>query len=846
MTACTNHGGKARRVVTAALVGVLSLGVAPAVALASPAGSDQVTTLTSSGESAFQRGTVDLEGSDVKSSSDGFYAIAHKDATPLDVYASKVKPLGKGAIDVTDEEHFKQTIYVADAEGNATSETVEKIVKPGKYVIAVTALDGQYAGGTASVVLDVKAASLDNLDWFDASSESTSDQKLTYTGSTLEVGFQSDNVAFTEGEDYTVRILKKGTDNVPDAEVAEVKFNVSEFYMNLATVDVDDVIGSNTKPAHPTRVYYVDATGSVAELDPSLVDLAFVGGATGPAAGSDLFDKVGGYNFSVGYDRANSNIVNSYAGTKLVNKVAKKADFKYDGKDVQDSYHITKNDGEKFDTSKLTAYNGKEDLASKGFSFKAYNANGADVTSRLVSNYVGTYTVVASVDASQNNWQAGGSVTFTVTIVLDSIDADANVYVTRKSDGETVTSVSKTYDGTPIVASDFVAQAFDDDDNLLADSSTKKNLELALYDAEGNKVSQALDAGEYTLKVSSQHYELTGTTEIPVTIEKADLSKLSIFALSDHYGTKYLDQKDSGSYSWTDLDIRYDTKVADSDNNDKKDDAEGWDIISWFKGNDLNSFLSCERYDSEKAEWVEVPTHELGKTEGLHRITLSGNADLAKNFVFANSDNTTTVEFFVRDAGKLVFADVAPDQWYVDPVFSAYANKIMNGYGSATAKLFGPNNEITRGEVACVLFNMAGGSVDETDDWYSDLMGWKSFDDVDGTQYYGEAIAWCKKTGVVNGYADGTFKPEQQITREELACMLANYAKVVDQKDVSVDASEVLSDFADGSQVSSWAEGGVAWAVENGVMGNGGFLAPTADITRAETAAMAVNYRFGE
>ena len=73
--------------------------------------------------------------------------------------------------------------------------------------------------------------------------------------------------------------------------------------------------------------------------------------------------------------------------------------------------------------------------------------------------------------------------------------------------------------------------------------------------------------------------------------------------------------------------------------------------------------------------------------------------------------------------------------------------------------------------------------------------------------------------------------------------MLANYAKKVDQADVTVeDADKVLSSMSDGSAVSEWAKGSVAWAVENEIMGNAGFVNAFNDITRAETAAMVVNY----
>lgn len=70
--------------------------------------------------------------------------------------------------------------------------------------------------------------------------------------------------------------------------------------------------------------------------------------------------------------------------------------------------------------------------------------------------------------------------------------------------------------------------------------------------------------------------------------------------------------------------------------------------------------------------------------------------------------------------------------------------------------------------------------------------------------------------------------------------MLANLAKKYNSF-VDVDTDKVLGEFSDGVSVSDWAEEVVAWAVDSEIMGNGGFIAPTAQITRAEAAAMVVN-----
>lgn len=184
--------------------------------------------------------------------------------------------------------------------------------------------------------------------------------------------------------------------------------------------------------------------------------------------------------------------------------------------------------------------------------------------------------------------------------------------------------------------------------------------------------------------------------------------------------------------------------------------------------------------------------------------------------------------------------------YFADPVDYVAKKRFMNGY--ANTNLFGSWDSLTRGQVACVLYNMAldARKVDETKLTYTEDKGYVTgFDDVNGKNYYGAAIAWAKQAGVVNGYGDGTFKPEQTVTREEFCAMLANYASKFDDgySEGSVDS---LKDFDDAAQVSAWAEKVVAWGVENGIIGNGGFLAPTATIFRGDAACMVFNYAEAE
>ena len=697
------------------------------------------------------------------------------------------------------------------------------------------------------------AASLQSVSVYEVNStveDATTDTELIFTGSEIEVGF-ADQAAFVEGKDYTVKVLKAGTDNAATApgvavreagkyiayltgmgqyagETKEVSFEVKPFALSNANqVTVDDVVASDSAPANPSKVTVgAEGTAGYAELDPSLVSLKF----KSDAAGNDdvLFNKPGAYKFTFSVDPSNANITWTVAESQNlvdVHKVAAHATYKYGDEVLVDSYSVNLAKKESFDLGKIAAYNGDTKAT---YSVSATDADGNNKTSGELT--AGVWTVTVKVDAASNSHKVGGTKTITVKVVDDVVDADANVFVYLKSSKEAVDSISKIYDGVAIEADHYEAKAFGADGKEISDDT----LDVQLRDADGKTVSTVSDAGEYTLVVVSKKLELTGTTEIPVTIEKVDLSTLKVNSVTDHFGAPYLPLESNG-YSYSKLDLRFDTHVADSDNNDKASDKEGWDSLAYAT---WGSKTKYEMFDEEKGEWVAVAP---GKFEGVLRITLSGTEADAKNYKFANDDNTTTVEVLVADEDKLVFNDVKPGDWFFDVVFDAQANGWMNGY--ADGVLFGAHDQITRGQVACVLFNMAGADMNETDGSYNEVFGWKSFDDVDGKAYYGEAIAWAKQAGVVNGYGDGTFAPDAPVTREELACMLANYAKKVDQADVSVeDADKVLSSMSDGSAVSAWAKGSVAWAVENEIMGNAGFVNSGAEITRAETAAMVVNY----
>ena len=163
--------------------------------------------------------------------------------------------------------------------------------------------------------------------------------------------------------------------------------------------------------------------------------------------------------------------------------------------------------------------------------------------------------------------------------------------------------------------------------------------------------------------------------------------------------------------------------------------------------------------------------------------------------------------------------------WYHEAVDYVLRNDLMGGYGNGT---FGPNNNLTRAQFAQILFNKEGRPV------VNYLL---QYGDVAEGAWYTEAIRWATSRGIVGGYGNGMFGPNDNITREQLAVMLWRYAG-------SPAATDKELHFTDADKASGYALEALRWAVENGVMiGKGnGQLAPQGLATRGQVAQMLMNF----
>lgn len=177
----------------------------------------------------------------------------------------------------------------------------------------------------------------------------------------------------------------------------------------------------------------------------------------------------------------------------------------------------------------------------------------------------------------------------------------------------------------------------------------------------------------------------------------------------------------------------------------------------------------------------------------------------------------------------LPFADVSGSDWFYNDVRYVYEKGIMDGTG---ADRFSPNAPLTRAMIVTILYRMAGSP---------SVSGSSDFTDVAAGKWFAKAVAWAAANGIVNGYGDSLFGPNDPVTREQLAAILYRYAVYGGMTAVTLE--ENLGGFADTAQLSAYAIQAMNWAVGQGLInGSGSNLVPKAQATRAQVAAIIHRY----
>ena len=192
--------------------------------------------------------------------------------------------------------------------------------------------------------------------------------------------------------------------------------------------------------------------------------------------------------------------------------------------------------------------------------------------------------------------------------------------------------------------------------------------------------------------------------------------------------------------------------------------------------------------------------------------------------------NETRIRLITEETFVNPFTDVAETDWFYDVVLQLAKDGIVNGMTETT---FEPQGTLTRAEFATMLYRIAGTPAAEAESTYSDVKT--------GDWYY-DAVVWATEAGVVNGMGDGTFAPNDNITRQEMATMLYRLAKAEKVEE------DKLASFPDAASVADWAKDAMNWAVSAEIV-NGSthddkvnYLDPTATALRCQAAAVACRY----
>jgi len=230
----------------------------------------------------------------------------------------------------------------------------------------------------------------------------------------------------------------------------------------------------------------------------------------------------------------------------------------------------------------------------------------------------------------------------------------------------------------------------------------------------------------------------------------------------------------------------------------------------------------------------EVDTVTVADASGKS-VSVKDNGNNTYSFTQPSSKVTVKVTFKpVSSPTNDVFApfsDLNTASWYADGVRYVLEHGIMSGMDNG---LFQPSGTTTRAQLAQILWNIEGKPT------YSGAI---AFTDVNANEWYAPAIRWANAEGIIGGYGNNLFGPNDVLTREQLVTILYRYAK---QKgvDVSVGEDTNILSYDDAFDISEWAIPAMQWAVGSGLISGktASTLNPQDKATRAEIATIIMRY----
>ena len=274
-------------------------------------------------------------------------------------------------------------------------------------------------------------------------------------------------------------------------------------------------------------------------------------------------------------------------------------------------------------------------------------------------------------------------------------------------------------------------------------------------------------------------------------------------------------------------------------------DALGHDYESKFDwaedASSAKATLTCKRGDDTQTVDAVIAKDE--KNSVAPTCTEAGKNVFTATATYEGKEYTDTKEVAVPALGhhyvdgvcdrcgaiKLPFTDVNEGDWFYDKVAYVYHHKLMTGTSETT---FEPNATLTRAMMVQILYNKEGRPAATTNG--------NPYTDVPKDQWYYNAVQWAYENKITSGTSETTFEPNSEVTREQFARFMYNYA--------GNPAVSGKLDFVDADQVSDWAYDAMVWANQNNIIlgkkkSDGSVvLDPRGNATRAEAATILMGY----
>lgn len=369
--------------------------------------------------------------------------------------------------------------------------------------------------------------------------------------------------------------------------------------------------------------------------------------------------------------------------------------------------------------------------------------------------------------------------------------------------------------------------------NVASSKVSEKQIKEAIEQAK-----KAKDVSSITIKVEVNKAVAKSTVIVPkssltdISGEKMDLNIETTIGIISIPG-KVLNEISKQSQGES-VEIVLENMASDKLNDEQISITEGSEVydisiisagkkISYFGGQKIIISLPYKLKDNQSKEKVRV-WYMNDKAE-LEKVNCTYDEETyLVNFI------TDHLSYYVVGYDNVInFTDVKESDWFYKYVSYVTGRSLFSGTSKNT---FSPNKTMTRAMLATVLHRLDGKPV---------VAKSTNFIDLENGEFYIDAVNWSSEKEIVNGVSKTEFKPNNNVTREQLALMLYRYASSKNMVSVVTGSIEA---FTDKDMVNSWALNAMKWAVEKGIITGklDNKLDPTGSATRAEVAAMLQRY----